>query len=146
MIGTKELCALLLAGGMGASSVVAVQKQRSPKPPVAAKAKGKGVGQASRPRVVRPEPAQPAPRILDCPVTGSPFAAVPVPGFDLPAPPSPFGAVALGQPGAGGVWDGPNTRTPPTFPPAVPEPDTWLLWIAGFGFVGLSLRSRKATA
>lgn len=74
------------------------------------------------------------------------ISAVPVPGFTLPAPPSPFGAVALGQPGAGPVWFAPNRHTGPTFPPAVPDAPTWAQFVAGFGLIGLSLWTRKAMA
>lgn len=147
MIGTKELCALLLGTSLGVGGTVAVKHKVSPKPPATAKAKGERVRTASRPRVVRPEPARPAPHILDCPITGSPFAAVPVPGLTVPAPLPPLGAVVWSPfLQTGGAAIAPNQPAPPTSPPAVPEPDAWLVWIAGFGLVGLSLRTRKAAA
>ena len=140
----REFCIALLAGSVGVGGTVAVK--HSPKPSATAKAKGERVVARAPTRAARIEPRHaPAPRILDCPI-GSPFALEPVPGFTLPAPSLPLGAVALGQPGAGGVWPAPNRHTPPTFPPAVPDAPTWAQLVAGFGLIGLSLRTRKAAA
>ncbi len=142
----KIICYLVAGGVVGHTVPPLVKKKVSPRQEVA-KAKGeRAVASPSRPRVGRVENRNPpAPRILDCPI-GSPFALEPVPGFTLPAPSLPLGAVALGQPGAGGVWPAPNRHTPPTFPPAVPDAPTWAQLVAGFGLIGLSLRTRKAAA
>jgi phage tail tape-measure protein len=61
------LCAMLFGGMIGSGSVVAVNKV-SAKQETAKPKKDRGVQIASRPRVVRPEPApRPGPSILDCP-------------------------------------------------------------------------------
>ncbi len=149
MIGTKELCAILLAGSMGAGSVVAVQKVK----PISAKAKTRprverAVAGPSRSRVGRVEtPQPPAPRILDCPA-GSPVAAEPN-QFVLPnSPTQEFGGNIPGvSPVPPVVWGGGGGhRPPPPSFPAVPEPGAWVMMIAGFGFVGLACRRRKASA
>lgn len=138
VLGTRELCALLLAGGMGATSVVAVQKTKPAVAKASAKPKGERVRTASRPRVARPEPAAPAP-ILDCPLVGSPFSAEPNP-LALPAlPPVDLGGGTWAQPP--GVWGGGSALpSPPTSLPVVPEPGRWAMLLSGFGLVGLSLR------
>lgn len=45
-----------------------------------------------------------------------------------------------------GLWSGTLTitYTPQTQPPAIPEPATWAMMIAGFGLVGTGLRRRRA--
>lgn len=146
MMGTKEICAILLAGSMGAGSVVAVQKVKTVSAKAAAKPKGGQSARAPRPRAIeRTTPGPAAPRILDCPV-GSPFSAEPNP-FVLPdlMPPG-FGGNIVGAPFAPVVWGGGGLApvTPP--PPMIAEPGAWAMMIAGFGFVGLSLRRRTAAA
>ena len=143
MIGLKEICALLVAGGMGAGSVVAVQ-QAKPKPRVERKAP------------VRKAAATPAPRpsIPDCPTIATPPGGLLVPEFASPLPSAPqvlgllppapggFGGGGGGgwlPPGGGGGGGG--GVTPPA-PPAIPEPAAWAMMISGFGLVGAALRLR----
>lgn len=145
MIGTREICALLLGGAVGVGGTVAVHKV-SPKPPVA-KAKGKpGVPQASRPRVVRPEPAlRPAsPTILDCPTPapGSPWAAIPT--IPVPLPPMGGAGAAAFPGGGGGAGAHPYPPAPPSS--AVPELAAWAMMVSGFGLVGAAMRRRPAGA
>ena len=156
MIGTKELCALLLGGAVGGTGVAVVKD--SPRPSVA-KAKQLGAGSLSglngaRSGQPRQPPAAPhRPAILDCPTPGPvPFGALPSlagPLAELPAigsdaqafvPPSAWAPPAAGPGGGGG---GLPPVPPPPSPPAVPEPGQWAMLIAGWGFVGLSFRRRK---
>lgn len=134
-MGLREFCALLLAGGMGAGSVVGVQEVRrtvAPSKVVTAK--------PAPPRARPTRPPAAGPRILDCPAV-SPLP----PGFAVPPalpagpidwfapPPTPGGAAA------GGI----SLPTPPPAAP-VPEPARWAMLIAGFGLLGLALRRRPA--
>ena len=142
MLTTAKVCALLLGGAaVGYTAPIAVKKV-SPKP-VAAKVKQPGVSTASRPRVVRPEPAaRPAANILDCPTTGlGGFSTEPnkIGGIEdvsgLSARPAGSGHYRFDPPVGDGIFV-------PTGGP-VPEPDTWVMLIAGFGLVGASMRRRK---
>ncbi|MFQ3666115.1 MAG: PEPxxWA-CTERM sorting domain-containing protein [Sphingomonadaceae bacterium] len=145
MVGLKEVCALILAGGVGAGSVVAVQ-QMNPPPRAAKKAKPKPrpAAQAAAPRA----------KIEDCP-TPVPGGAL-VPEFPVLMPPGSGQPVGLGAPGGGiggpfqsapGLVAGPIGRTPdlPAPPPTgvVPEPAAWLMMVSGFGLIGLALRRRS---
>jgi hypothetical protein len=135
------LCLAIFGAGVGTGVVApAVKKQVSAK--ATAKPKGERVRTASRPRVVSPEPARPAPRIIDCPVIGSPYGLEP-PAIALPMIPPPVlgSGTPVATPGVWGVWPAP-TPAPPNFPGAVPEPGAWMLWIGGFGLVGMSVRRR----
>lgn len=156
MVGVKEICALLLAGSMGAGSVVAVQQAKSP---------------LAKQRAAKPArhkvsaPARPAPSPLnDCPsfaatLGGSPGPLAPLavmetaelglltPMTDLGVPPQGGGGFIL-PPGGGG---GGGTAFPPA-PPVpvptggVPQPAAWAMMVSGFGLVGLSLRRSPAPA
>lgn len=140
MIGTKELCALLLGTSLGVGGTVAVKhKQHSPRKEVS-KAKQPGKRASNSSPVVRQPAPRPAATLLDCPL---PAPSLGGQGFTFPAPPSPFGAVGWGSPQPGPVWISPNNHTGPTFPPAIPEPDAWAMLVAGFGLVGLACRRRK---
>jgi hypothetical protein len=145
MVGMKEFCALLLAGGMGATSVVAVQKAK----PAVAK--------------TRPAPAKPkvqkavqqsaqASQITECPSI-APLG----PGVDSLAPlltaQSIFSQPLLGGnggggggggglPGGGGGFGPDINPAPIPIVPGVPQPDSWVMLVAGFGFLGLALRRR----
>ncbi len=151
MLTTAKICALLLGGvTLGVTGTVAVQKQNSPKRevgrPAAAKGKpGVSLSGASGARSGQPRqpPASP-PRILDCPtpapslgpgVWASP-AAPGLPPVTGAAPRLPMPPV---QPGGGGGF----VPSPPTSPPAVPEPAAWAMLITGFGLVGASLRRKE---
>jgi hypothetical protein len=145
MIGTKEICALLLAGGMGAGSVVAVQKAK----PVISKPRPA----ASKPKVqkaiqTRTETAS----ITECPTVGpvgsaelSPIIAMettePLTGFRETAA-APFGGGGIGGGSGGGGGGGGGGLPDPSPLPGVPQPDTWVMLVAGFGFMGLALRRR----
>jgi hypothetical protein len=147
MVGVKEICALLLAGGMGAGSVVAVQQAKpaisKPKKATAPKAHKT----ASR-NVTRSE-------IRDCPAMAAPLGAgiaelAPLPSFEsiVPGmtPSTPQVAVIPGGidilPGGGGGGSGPSILPPgPVGPPAgVPQPASWAMMVTGFGLVGLAMR------
>jgi hypothetical protein len=151
MVGVKEICALLLAGSMGAGSVVAVQQAKAP----AAKSRP---AKASKPKsVAHPRPAAAA--LNDCPSFTATLGGVPGPlaplavldaaptGLSVVAPPLDGASPSDGSgfvlpPGGGG---GGETLFPPQ-PPApvevggVPQPAAWAMMVTGFGLVGLSLR------
>ena len=137
-VAQKAFCALLFGAGVGTGYVAPVVKKHVSAP----KLKGERVAKASRPRVVRPEPAPPAP-ILDCPVSGF--------SISDSAPYAPFGALGTVELGSGAGAVGPfvppaDGSAAPNFPPSVPEPAAWVFLVSGFGLVGLSLRKRKAHA
>lgn len=130
-------CAAVLGAGTAGYHAPPIVKKVSAK----AKPKGERVSPASRPRVVRPEPAPPAPRILDCPTPSA--------GFTNSAPFDPFagalaGGAAFGPASGGGFVQGGGRPHP--IAPGVPDLDTWVQFIAGFGLIGLAVRKRKATA
>lgn len=144
MIGTKEICALLLAGSMGAGSVVAVQKA---KPAIS-----KPRPAPSKPKVQKATQSQVhTSQITECPTVApvgtaelSPFSATPTPaepmgGFASLSGPSagPGGGITGGRGGSG-----PSVVPDPSPTPGVPQPDTWVMLVAGFGFMGLALRRR----
>ena len=79
---------------------------------------------------------------------------VPPAELEFLAPPQPPGAIFFSPPGGGpprgggppGGCCGPGTppgspKTPAT--PALPEPDTWMTMLAGFGLIGWVLRRHK---
>lgn len=128
MIGTKEICALLLAGGIGAGSVVTVQKVKpaisKPKP----RAKPAKVHKAAE-RTVRNE------QISDCPAPSIPsmdvadLGAIPMQPESLLTPTQLAGRIddgglrlpsVLG--GGGGGGSGPSISPAPPIP-GVPQPD-----------------------
>jgi hypothetical protein len=126
-------CAMIFGAGAMTPTVV---KKVSHKPKPAAQKVVKRVP-ARVAQAPAPAPAKPS-NILDCP-TQAPVLNPQVVGFD--APPNfvtwPGGAYfPPGGPGGGGGGG----------IPAIPEPDQWVMLVLGFGFVGLSLRRRKAHA
>ncbi|WP_374387395.1 PEP-CTERM sorting domain-containing protein [Sandaracinobacter sp.] len=143
MIGTKEICALLLAGSMGAGSVVAVQKA---KPAVSRQRP------ATKPKVQKATQSQvQTASITECPTVGpvgspdlSPIIAMettePLTGFRQTAA-APFGGGGGSGGGIGG-GKGPSILPDPSPTPGIPQPDTWVMLVAGFGFMGLALRRR----
>lgn len=159
MVGLKEICALLVAGSMGAGSVVAVQQAKAPQARVKAKpAKAKTYRPAPRP--VSQAPA------LDCPTVSSlggglaelnpivPMEAAPTASLLMP------GQLAGASGGGGGVplpsiVGGGGGSSPAAFPgepPAletavsgVPQPASWAMMVSGFGLIGLALRRRPDT-
>lgn len=140
MLGTKEICALLLAGGIGAGSVVTVQQVRSP----ASEAR------ATKPKAhhaVRGSPAQPGPALPECPAVGAPLLApiITLPQ-EVPLGLEPITGPAIGYTSGPGITRGTSPVPEPSPVPGVPAPDTWVLLIAGFGFVGLALRRRPRPA
>ncbi len=157
MVGVKEICALLLAGGIGAGSVVTVQeavpaikKASSPKA-----AKKPAVRKAAR----RPAVARSS-QLNDCPsqvgLLGQNMALPPLPPIDI-APGLPLTETALGLPGGGGGGIAPGgggsiggNNLGPTPPdggsglvPGVPETGSWAMLITGFGLIGLAMRRTK---
>lgn len=146
MVGMKEFCALLLAGGMGATSVVAVQKAK----PAVAKTRPapqkpkvqKAVQQSSRATQIEECPSIVAlgPGIDSLPPLQS---AESIFGQALPGGgggPGGGGSRGFGGPGGGfGPGVGPS---PIPIVAGVPQPDSWVMLVAGFGFLGLALRRR----
>jgi hypothetical protein len=155
MVGVKEICALLLAGSMGAGSVVAVNQVKAPQTKSRAK--------AAKPKFVRPA-SQTAmrPAAVDCPTIAAPVATgimalAPVPEGEttrltgLVAPADLAGV----QPGGGLslpplLGGGSTAPAVPGAPPAVgaevagvPQPAAWAMMVSGFGLVGLALRRRE---
>jgi hypothetical protein len=145
MIGMKQFCALLLAGGMGAGSVVTVQQAK----PVAGKVRAQ-----PKPAKVHKavQQARQASEGRDCPTIASLDqgfdVASPLPGPDtLFGPALSGGAIASSGGGGGGGGSGgsfgPGIRPGPVpVVPGVPQPDSWIMLVAGFGFLGLALRRR----
>lgn len=149
MIGTKEICALLLAGGMGAGSVVAVQHAK----PAVSKARP-----ASKPKVQKATQSRvQTAQITECPTVGPVGTAELSPIIDMPTEAltgfSPSGSSGFGGGGGGGFGGGggggggngggglPDPTPPVT---GVPQPDTWVMLVAGFGFMGLAIRRRAS--
>lgn len=80
------------------------------------------------------------------PGSGTPFFP-PGGGGAVIVPGTPGGG-GPGTPGGGGP-DNPNPgnpNPPPPPVPAVPEPATWLMLIAGFGFIGYAMRTKRRVA
>ncbi len=158
MIGMKEICALLLAGGMGAGSVVTVQKIR----PAVSKPRAKpAVPKAHKTASRNVTNAQ----ILDCPTPAlamggalPELAAIPTFGTTLPGTSEvagwPGGGGVLIPPviggggggGGGGGSSGPDIGPNPEPVPGVPQPASWAMMLTGFGLVGLALRMGSDTA
>ena len=100
MIGTKEICALLLAGGMGAGSVVAVQKA---KPAIS-----KPRPAASKPKVQKAVQTQTqTASITECPTVGPVGSAdlSPMIAMETTEPLTGFRETATGPLGGGGIGD-----------------------------------------
>lgn len=148
MIGMKEICALLLAGGMGAGSVVTVQQAK----PAISKPKKK----VSAPKAHKTESRNiTRTAITDCPTLAAPLGGgiadlAPLPSFEPFAPGSGPTQVAQapGGPGidipgiigGGGGGGGGGSILPPGPPPGVPQPASWAMMVTGFGLVGLAMR------
>lgn len=154
MVGVKEICALLLAGGIGAGSVVTVQQAV----PAVKKA---SAPKAGKPAARRPQAAARPAAINDCPsqlgVLGQNMALPALAPIDV-APGLPLGQTAMASAGGGrgagvgvpggGIGGTDFQPAPPAdggFAPGVPEPGTWAMLVGGFGLVGLAMRrgSRK---
>jgi hypothetical protein len=152
MVGVKEICSLLVAGSLGAGSVVAVQQARPP-----AK-KAHGVAKP-KPTVRRAASARAAPaKVADCPTQAASlgsFALADIAPLDTPLPlqfsgsggagvSGPTGSIPLppgiGGGGGSGSIDGGG---PDPVPPAVPEPVSWVMMVSGFGLVGFALRRQS---
>ena len=149
MVGVKEICALLLAGGVGAGSVVTVQQVKPAiSKPKAKPSAPKAHKTASR-NITRTQ-------VQDCPAMAAPLGGgiadlAPLPVFEnlVPGGPGPGSQVATipgggdlvfpGVPGGGGGGSGPAIL-PPTVTPGVPQPASWAMMLTGFGLVGLAMR------
>jgi len=142
MVSMKQLCALLLAGGIGAGSVVTVQQVK----PAISKARAA----PAKPKVQKAvQRVRQATSIQECPLI-APMG----PGIDglMPIQPPdnifsenpPGGGGGVSPPGGGGGVSNPKANPDP-FPviSGIPEPDTWMMLVAGFGFLGLALRRRS---
>jgi hypothetical protein len=151
-MGLKEFCTLLLAGGLGAGSVVGVQAVKAPSVREARVAKPK-----PRPR---PAAARPKPKLPDCPVVVPPLGTGLFPDLAEAGPigrPMAAPLPRLGElPGVGAPRPAlppisvPTNVQPLPAPPvtgAVPDAATWAMMVAGFGLIGMALRRReRATA
>lgn len=154
MVGVKEICALLLAGGMGAGSVVTVQQAKPAISKAKAKAPVRKAHKTASRNITRSE-------IRDCPAMAAPLGGgiadlAPLPAFENMVP----GAQAPGSqtafvPGGGGIefpgvigggGGGGSTPAilPPTPAPGVPQPASWAMMLTGFGLVGLAMRKGPA--
>lgn len=153
MIGMKEFCALILAGGMGAGSVVTVQQVKpsvsksraAPAKPKVQKAVQRNVQTALLTEC--PTIAPLGPGIGDLAPIQSAQSAF---GQPLVGSGGGFGGGAGGPGGGGGGFGGggfgPDLRPDPMpIVPGIPQPDTWVMLVAGFGFMGLALRRRPDT-
>ncbi len=150
-MGLKDFCVLLLAGGMGAGSVVTVQAVKAPSHREARAPKAK-----PKPRRVA---AQPRPRLPDCPVVVAPLghgllpdlAGIEPLGRPTMLPRPPIDQVTSIGPGPTlpspilPILDRPLPPPPPP-PGTVPEPATWGMMVSGFGLIGLALRGRARAA
>lgn len=150
-MGLKEFCALLLAGGMGAGSVVAVQEVKPRTQQVRQAPKAKPPAKRPAAQAARPFQAEGS-NLDDCPVfaplPGSVLANLGVPSnpqIDLASVPLPGGGG-----GGGGIWlPGPGPGGPDPFPPGgggsapIPEPAAWAMMVSGFGLIGLALRAGR---
>lgn len=149
MVGVKDICALLLAGGIGAGSVVTVQEAV---PAVKKASSGKAAKPAGRP-AARHASTRPT-ALADCPsqlgLLGRNMVLPPLSPIDV-APGLPLGETAMGivagMPGGGGGIPGlggdgivPGPGDGGGIIPGIPEADTWAMLIAGFGLIGLALR------
>jgi hypothetical protein len=134
------LCAMLFGGMIGSGSVVAVQKATSHKP--SANVKKPPVSHTRKAQPVSKPYKLPSPAILDCPTTlGSPWGIEQYqPAGFLPPQPGTL-PPSVEQPGGGGF-----VLLPPSYSPAIPEPGTWAMMIAGFGLVGMALRRKEIEA
>ena len=135
MIGTRELCIMLLGGSLGVGGAVGVQKVSPGRETVRAKQGQPEARAAGRARPVRVTPAPAAPVMLDCPAPG-PFTAEPVPLAPIPGLEPGGGGGTPWPPPPGGGGGNPAA-------PSIPEPAQWALLLAGFGLVGVAAR-RKA--
>ena len=154
MVGLKEICALLVAGSMGAGSVVAVQQAKPPQARVKAKPKAPNKARPA-PRTVAQAPA------LDCPSVSSlggqlaelapivPMEAAPTASLVQPGQLATVGGGESGlplPPIVGGGSGGPSVPGFPVGPEtpvsSIPEPMSWAMMLSGFGLVGLAFRRR----
>jgi hypothetical protein len=126
----KQLCALLLAGGIGAGSVVTVQQVK----PAISKARAA----PAKPKVQKAvQRVRRATSIQECPLI-APMG----PGIDRLMPIQPLDNIYNENPPGGGGGVSKPKGDPDPFS-GVPEPDTWMMLVAGFGFLGLALRRRS---
>lgn len=145
MVGMKEFCALLLAGGMGASSVVAVQKAK----PAVSKTRAapqKPKVQKAVQQSVRGSQIQECPTVV--PIGPAIDSLVPLQTAETLFGLQPVGGLGNGGGGGGGGGGfGPGINPGPIpIAPGIPQPDTWVMLVAGFGFLGLALRRRPDTS
>ena len=152
MVGMKEICALLLAGGIGAGSVVTVQQvepatstpKKKASAPKAHKTQSRNVTQAT---------------VMDCPTLAAPLGGdiadlAPLPSFETLAPgsgPAQVASLPGGGPGIpglipGGGGGGGGSIDPLGPPSGVPQPASWAMMVTGFGLVGFAMRKGPEAA
>lgn len=153
MIGMKQFCALILAGGMGAGSVVTVQHTKpsiskaraAPAKPKVQKAVQRNVQTAQLTECPTIAPLGPGIGDLAPLQTAQPAFGVPLAGGGGGF--AGGGGGSGGGLGGGGGGFGPEVQPGPIpIMPGVPQPDTWVMLVAGFGFMGLALRRRPGGA
>lgn len=141
MMGLREICGLLLAGGVGAGSVVAVQQAA----PAVKRTAHKPVARPKAPKpVLRTATASAAPPagMIDC-APAMPLGALGMesgPGFSAIGGKTPFSGGGYGGGGPGGGDGGLGGGPTPVPAPGVPEPASWGLMVSGFGLIGLAVR------
>ena len=141
MIGMKELCSLLIAGGMGAGSVVAVQKVK--RPPVTApaapqKQKAKPA-KAVAPKAVKASTGPSLALLTACPERSPGGSTVtPLPQQEVTIP--RFADTFIGTRWTP-IYGGPGFSY--VVSPGIPDLNTWVTMLFGFGFVGLGLRRTR---
>lgn len=153
MIAVKEICALLLAGSMGAGSVVAVQQARP------AVKRVKAAKPVPKPRLAQATRPAHTSALADCPTVAALSGGVPQLSAIPPFETSGMGAFTGGGasasaslPGGGlgippvlGGGSGGGQILPPGPAPAVPEPAAWAMMVSGFGLIGLAMRRTRGT-
>lgn len=143
----RDFCVALLAGTVSVPSTYVVVKKTT-----AQKTVGKPAPKTVSKRNPAPArtvavqtPASEKPCIIDMPSIGQQPDLELVQIQDLqPTKDRPWWDSG---PWVSGPWfppGGPGGGGSVVTPPAVPQPDTWVMMVAGFGFLGLGLRRRRA--
>jgi hypothetical protein len=127
------LCAAMFGTGMVAPPAVKKVKAVYSKP-APSKPKVSATPVSPRePMVIAQEPVLCIPSVQG--EDGSIIAAPPTQTFGAPYILTPPTNAVIPDGGGGGSL--------PPVTPGIPEPDTWVMLVLGFGFLGLSLRRRK---
>lgn len=140
----RDFCVALLAGGVGAGgAVVAVQAPKpAPKPAIVRKAPARPVARRATP--VTPAPKTPS-LLADCPPAISWDSVGGTPDISILRQPGHPPSYTGWHGGGGGFTPSTKSPTPDITPPmpAVPEPQSWVMLVAGFGMIAVALRRRE---